>query len=556
MAILEGNEVWSTGPKRTQVYLATHDEEGNRLPLMNRSFISFSYGGKPIEDFNLIATFNDRLEKNVYAEFEDSTSNYETLDGQYFWGTHFQPNQLSFTLSTDGITQQELDNFKRYFMPGVEKELILAEHPNRAILARVSAAPRVSLLPFEEKVTVFNTQISTTLYKGNINLSFVMDEPFWYGKMNYIPTYVDGNSTLNNKDYLKIFLEDGIPFEQQLIGSPIFLGNSILVENNNGNGTTNNYLLLNNEQNTNITVNNTAQYLFYAGTAPAKPIIKFDMTPKILGGEFQIDIVDATDIQKLVYNNGTLYGEANTLAELKYQLNDGKLESTEEGLQIGTDGRIKRVINVGNNIPFIVNPINSIGSENFDFYSSKYSYVLVESPTGEQNYFYFTTPGIWTGYNKAIELINNTQTNEALLELKEHLRDEIKEYYVRAWALKSIEEILNNETTMKDAVRTSLFEKMLKFLQDDENNFLSASFKFDSATGESVGIFKCRNASNPSEIITIEENVGDMVKSPYLLIKEKSNFNILEQIDGSTYYKIKSNETLENFEILYQHMYL
>ena len=314
MAILEGNEVWSTGPKRTQVYLATHDEEGNRLPLMNRSFISFSYGGKPIEDFNLIATFNDRLEKNVYAEFEDSTSDYETLDGQYFWGTHFQPNQLSFTLSTDGITQQELDNFKRYFMPGVEKELILAEHPNRAILARVSAAPRVSLLPFEEKVTVFNTQISTTLYKGNINLSFVMDEPFWYGKMNYIPTYVDGNSTLNNKDYLKIFLEDGIPFEQQLIGSPIFLGNSILVENNNGSGTTNNYLLLNNEQNTNITVNNTAQYLFYAGTAPAKPIIKFDMTPKILGGEFQIDIVDATDIQKLVYNNGTLYGEANTLA--------------------------------------------------------------------------------------------------------------------------------------------------------------------------------------------------------------------------------------------------
>jgi len=35
--------------------MATHNGAGDRLPLMNRSFISFSYGGKPIEDFGLIA---------------------------------------------------------------------------------------------------------------------------------------------------------------------------------------------------------------------------------------------------------------------------------------------------------------------------------------------------------------------------------------------------------------------------------------------------------------------------------------------------------------------
>ena len=37
----------------TQVYTATHDRAGNYLPYMNRSFISFSYGGKNIEDFDL-----------------------------------------------------------------------------------------------------------------------------------------------------------------------------------------------------------------------------------------------------------------------------------------------------------------------------------------------------------------------------------------------------------------------------------------------------------------------------------------------------------------------
>jgi len=46
--------------KRSQVYLATHEGSGERrLPYMNRSFISFRFGDRNIEDFNLIATFSD-----------------------------------------------------------------------------------------------------------------------------------------------------------------------------------------------------------------------------------------------------------------------------------------------------------------------------------------------------------------------------------------------------------------------------------------------------------------------------------------------------------------
>jgi hypothetical protein len=41
-----------------------------------------------------------------------------------------------------------------WFKPGIVKELILAEHPNRAIMARVNSAPEMSMLPFEEKTTV------------------------------------------------------------------------------------------------------------------------------------------------------------------------------------------------------------------------------------------------------------------------------------------------------------------------------------------------------------------------------------------------------------------
>jgi len=72
---------------------------------MNRSFISFSYGGKNIEDFNLIATVSgDRWQANGYANFNDLTTSYDVLDGQFFWGSHYSTYELSLELSTDGIT--------------------------------------------------------------------------------------------------------------------------------------------------------------------------------------------------------------------------------------------------------------------------------------------------------------------------------------------------------------------------------------------------------------------------------------------------------------------
>ena len=39
---------------RGQVFTVTHDGEGNPLSAIEKSFISFSWGGKNIEDFSLI----------------------------------------------------------------------------------------------------------------------------------------------------------------------------------------------------------------------------------------------------------------------------------------------------------------------------------------------------------------------------------------------------------------------------------------------------------------------------------------------------------------------
>jgi len=74
------------------------------------------------------------------------------LNGQYYWGSHYNAREITITLATDGITQSELDDFKYWFQAGEIRELILSEHPNRGILARVGEAPEIAVLPFPRTI--------------------------------------------------------------------------------------------------------------------------------------------------------------------------------------------------------------------------------------------------------------------------------------------------------------------------------------------------------------------------------------------------------------------
>ena len=219
--------------KYGQVYYATHDGEGKSLSFMNKAFISFTYGGKRIEDFGLIATtVNDRLERETPPQHQDHITEYEMINGQYYWGSHYRARELSITLATDGITQQQLDEFKYWFQPGEIRELILSQHPNRGILARISEAPQVSVLPFKRlQYVIINgkeQEIFITQYKGNIQVNFVMDDPFWYAIHNvlgaitydnnghalFVDSWVNSNGEIVNildGDAKQVMVEDHIP---------------------------------------------------------------------------------------------------------------------------------------------------------------------------------------------------------------------------------------------------------------------------------------------------------------------------------------------------------
>ena len=562
---LQGNESYS-GKTYSQVYQATHDGEGNSLPQLNRSFISFSFGGKPIEDFDIIAvTGGDRLEKSLYASFNDNTTTIDTRNGQLYWGSAVAANELSFTLATDGMDERHLDDFREWFAPGKIRELILAEHPNRAILARVAEAPTYSFLPFEKdtiiKINNNLIPVKTTVYKGEIELKFVMDEPYWYAKLNYMPTYVDKTTletlsyddsnpnkvtTIENADMLKIMLEDGIPHQSILIAdnqSDFFLGGNILVTERAlvGQAKVGDHIGIFTHESEGLNINSsTPQYLFYSGTAKSYPTLKFTMYPS-------------------------------------FDFHSAEFIDTNSILDTPWTAR------------YVKEPKNS-------FVSDEYSYIKIG-----KKYFYFTTPSLLTSLNKSLyyfkHIIQNTATATVITDLIEQIPD----YYARAWAIACVKSLNTDKINVNGGHTIALCNNMMALITNNNfkdldneiiipNSNINAHFDitdqnsggsillnklatfspvshanpitfiFDSATGEAIMQTSIRvapeNNIDNSEIINIEQNVGDMVCSDYPIIEDRNYLNSNGQIDLANCTLITSDLDLSNVLIFYKNMYL
>ena len=57
-------------------------------------------------------------------------------------------------------------------------------------MARIAESPQISVLPFKKSKRVLLNEeyhdITIIEYKGNIQLHFIMDEPFWYSINNIL----------------------------------------------------------------------------------------------------------------------------------------------------------------------------------------------------------------------------------------------------------------------------------------------------------------------------------------------------------------------------------
>ena len=604
---LIGNEVESTGKVHKQVYLATHEGE-ERLPFMNRSFISFSYGGKNIEDFNLIATTSgDRWTADGYASFNDLTTDYDVIDGRFFWGTHNQTIKLDFELATDGITQKELDSFLQWFRPGQYKELILAEHPNRAILARVTEVPSLSMIPFELKQTIKigNTEddsgteyyTSTTEYKGTISLTLESDEPFWYAKYNFFGGFnpdtnstnkwvdKDGNETseiLNNPDLLKIVLEDNIPAVSMIKDSMMF-----------GGGT-----YVDNDQNRLISIVAAEPHedSDSDGDSDSDEDSDSDVeTPTPTPGHPVSGLIQyegaattpETDANNMAYWWGATVGNSTTsngkptlnANEKLYFYYSGtadaplvlEFDMTPE-FQIPEDGD-----EADPNDYKIINPRSKYNTDD----GKDYSTICIINADGEKEELKLSLPNIYNSYNQVIDIFD-TKDGAAWIEIQELIRDSVHSSIVRQWAKTLIDKEPSTPAKYNKATRgVYMKQEMYKlFLDYNDNEVYSATISINSKNGQAIGEFRCRNVDyvdsenneNSSEepenfSITTKENIQDMILGKNLFIRGRDE----PQEDDNGYLVIKKNknnkncvhylthdftELLKNVKVIYKNLYL
>lgn len=482
-----------------QVYNITHDGAGNRLPSSQRSFISFKYNGKWIEDYNFIATIDgDALNRPFYGEMSYNISESDVLDGQFYWGVHFNKNNLELKLVTDKITEAELAEFKRWLVPGPAKEFIFAENPNRAIQVRVAEQPSFDgILPYEDrhlvKVGSIQYNYSTTYYRGFLTVTFEADDPFWYSLKNVIDDEL-------SEENLKVILEDNVPHDSMFADAaeeedyPILMGDRI----KNTNAET---VILGDDE--------APVYLFYGGTAPADTIMTFSLIPQFENLQFDIDNSSIFVVGSALVNQSYVYSLATAAAsfeEAGLTIPKGKIISPANELTVS-----------GNSLPY--NKI-TIGTQEFRF----------------------TTPSIYTGYNQALDIIGSFNVGDSFLEARAAIRDGINEYYSRAWAMSAMNRLsqmpayVDSQTSaLKGSFKDEFDLLMFEFLYSKENssspNFSvqPAFFSFNSKTGEATGTFKVRTLDpiNGNVIYaTITENVGDMVYGSYLKLEDRNFLHI------------------------------
>lgn len=695
--------------KHTQVYMATHNGEGakSRLPFMNRSFISFSFSDKKknsddeeklvyIEDFNLIATISgDRLERKGYSEFEDLTSNYEVLDGHFYWGSHYTNHELTFDLATDAMTQQQLDSFLHWFQPGKVRELILSEHPNRAVMARVSSAPELHLLPFEEPTTKMIAgqpyKTSTTLYKGEITLTFIMEEPYWYSKINifgyyeketgvYHDTWIDvHNDPVNifdDPDAIKIALEDNIPIAS-MIQTSMLLGDNTYANANLSDGakTVNNNPSTGGFDNSNLKesidicvyINTTNNKISCTVTEPTTYIpcnpsctyidntlevedIELSYTPINNENFICYVLINADKTFNIAYKYGdaeriiTTSGfwstnvsgaadsiESNTNAFIMLHPTDGNIFSEVSSFGVAQlilpqNRTANTTINVMGQEIWIAGAritgaimSESTGIEDFAANDKQYFYYAGNAPSmpvveftltpqidTNQNSDYFgyiispkntysspdlpyntisfeslnkkelqfTTPSLYTGYNQVIKIFKEMIETAAWVDVRKLIRDYVNHPAARAWANKVIDSFESN--TVGDS-KINAIERMRYFLQDANGNCLDSVITIDSKTGRAKGQMKYRIPDNTmpntwstyrqDSIQAHEEDIGDMIRSNYLVIEDQNqptdNGEIVAWSGDSLEQRLHSHivrhdveNGLKNVFIKYNNMYL
>lgn len=212
-------------------------------------------------------------------------------------------------------------------------------------------------------------------------------------------------------------------------------------------------------------------------------------------------------------------------------------------------------------LKFTLTPdVNSNGYINFprNSYTHKGDnkpYNIIKIKSTAEHILTFTTPSIYTAYNQAIEIFRTIGNNVAWEEVRIALRDHVKHWAVRAYAIQVVNSKAQSYTTTSDASLSECKDDMQGFLQG------SSTFTINCKTGAATGIFKYMPSPNLTTFKSVEENVGDMIRSNDLIFEDRNYPDSDGYIQHYTAdhpeysYIIYSTAVLSDVSLQYQYLY-
>lgn len=490
--------------------------------LLDRQFISFSFkpleeeNAKNIEDFNFVVVSSDDkgIAKDLYATFEDTTKSYAGINGQQWYTTKFNANALELRVGTDGVEDSELTEFLHWFRPGRIGELILSEHSNRKIKARIASAPTVEMTPFEKEVEVqiagAKYKTSITEYKGFVTLNFVMDYPFWTATKTYYEfNELDKLSDFDKKIVYKTVYEDRVPFLNQFTDNLKikFAGDNSFYESRD---TTDSSIV---------------------GIARVNVAILGKAYDYLIKGGQSIDL-KAGESFKIYYA-----GTAPCYPKISFTVNLNH-DSFKDKNAVETD----YITKINNN-----------------YTKERFSYISI----GKEKLRY-TLPGFLSSYNEAVKVLRSDKSG-SYEKLIENIKYNVMDSYLCPIVVSLIESVRGNKTVFDQGQATQIIallkESILgdyKFEIDCQSGICTVTFKLKIKERMVDDNYLSGNYGKISEVEIkkeIKEKCGDMLLSPCVKINQRSNLKN-GFIDTDSLINVVSSVDVKEFSIDYEYMYL
>lgn len=140
-------------------------------------FIGFTFNGKHSSDLGIIRTSEgSRYSEDLLPTIEDKTVPVPGGDGVYYFGSYYRQRNFNISIAFDQLTEKQLKELKNHFGNKQLGDLIFDEVPYKVYKVKVTGAPNLNYICFDEYED--GAETPKRVYKGEGTLQFVAFSPF------------------------------------------------------------------------------------------------------------------------------------------------------------------------------------------------------------------------------------------------------------------------------------------------------------------------------------------------------------------------------------------